>query len=121
MLKPDVQVQGLPEKICKRVKTDEDRQKMNKIYDDIWKHKLPLDEVTHKYFEKTNDLMEAKHNIAYTNKMRKWVRNTTTNNLGKLDKCEVGDTMICSRHTIQDGNTFNVNFQFGIKNQEDQR
>ena len=68
---------------CKRVKTEEDRQKMNKFYNYTWKHKLPLDEVTRKYFKKTNDIMEAEHNIAYTNKMCKWVSNTIRKNLGK--------------------------------------
>ena len=76
---------------------------MNKVYDDIWKHKLPLDEVMLKYFETTNDIMEAEHNIAYTNRMCKWVSNTIRKNLGKSDKYEVGDVMICRKHTIQDG------------------
>ena len=107
-------------KICKRVKTEEDRQNMNNIYDDIWKHKLPLDEVMHKYFKKTSDIMEAEHNIAYTNKMRKWVSNTIRKNLGKSNKYEAGDVMICRRHTVQDGNTFNVNLQFEIKDIKDE-
>ena len=89
--------------ICKRVKTEEDRQKMDKVYNDIWKHKLPLDEVMPKYFETTNNIMEAEHNIAYTNRMCKWVSNTIRKNLGKSDKYEVGDVMICRKHTIQDG------------------
>ena len=63
-------------KICKRVKTEEDREKMDNVYNDIWKHKLPLDEVVFKYFETTTDILEAEHNIAYTNKMCKWVSNT---------------------------------------------
>ena len=83
--------------ICKRVKTEEDRQKMDKVYNDIWKHKLPLDEVMPKYFETTNNIMEAEHNIAYTNRMCKWVSNTIRKNLGKSDKYEVGDVMICRK------------------------
>ena len=52
-------------KICKSVKTSEDRQKMNKVYDDIWKQKLPLDEVMLKYVETTHDTMEAEHNMYF--------------------------------------------------------
>lgn len=108
-------------KICKRVKTEEDRQKMDKVYNDIWKQKLPLAEVMLKYFETTNDIMEAEHNIAYTNRMCKWVSNTVRKNLGKSEKYEVGDVMICRKHTRQDGMTFNVNFQFEIKDIKDDR
>ena len=88
---------------------------MNTVYDDIWKHKLPLDEVMLKYFETTNDIMEAEHTKAYTHRMCKWVSNTIRKKLGKNDKYEVGDIMICRKHTRQDGVTFNVNFPFEIK------
>ena len=102
-------------KICKRVKTEEDRQKVSDVYDDIWKHKLPIDEVMRKHFEATTDIMESEHNIAYTNRMCKWVSNTIRKNLGKSDKYEVGDFVICRKHTWKDGITFNVNFKFEIK------
>ena len=65
--------------------------------------------------------MEAEHNIAYTNRMCKWVSNTIRKNLGKAEKYEVGDIMICRKHTRQDGMTFNVNFQFEIKGIEGDR
>ena len=52
-------------KICKGVKTEEDRQKMNKVYDEIWKHKLPLGEVMLKYFETTNDMTEGEHSMYF--------------------------------------------------------
>ena len=61
-------------KICKRAKTEEDRQKVSDVYDDIWKHKLPIDEVMRKHFEAPTDIMESEHNIAYTNRMCKWVQ-----------------------------------------------
>ena len=102
-------------KICKRVKTEEDRQKVSDVYDDIWKHKLPIDDVMRKHFEATTDIMESEHNIAYTNRMCKWVSNTIRKNLGKSDKYEVGDFVICRKHTWKDGITFNVNFKFEIK------
>ena len=102
-------------KICKRVKTEEDRQKVSDVYDDIWKYKLPIDEVMRKHFEATTDIMESEHNIAYTNRMCKWVSNTIRKNLGKSDKYEVGDFVICRKHTWKDGITFNVNFKFEIK------
>ena len=103
-------------KICKRVKTEEDRQKVSDVYDDIWKHKLPIDEVMRKHFEATTDIMESEHNIAdiaYTNRMFKWVSNTIRKNLGKSDKYR--DFVICRKHTWKDGITFNVNFKFEIK------
>ena len=103
-------------KICKRVKTEEDRQKVSDVYDDMWKHKLPIDEVMRKHFEATTDIMESEHNIAdiaYTNRMFKWVSNTIRKNLGKSDKYR--DFVICRKHTWKDGITFNVNFKFEIK------
>ena len=59
--------------------------------------------------------MESEHNIAYPNRMCKWVSNTIRKNLGKSDKYEVGDFVICRKHTWKDGITFNVNFKFEIK------
>lgn len=106
-------------KICKRVKTEEDRQKISDVYNDIWKHKMPTNEIMQKHFKATSNIMEAEHNIAYTNKRCKWVSNTIRRNMGITDKYVVGDFMICRKHTYKDGVTFNVNFKFEIKKIED--
>ena len=104
-------------KISKRLKTEEDRIKLNEIYDDIWKHRLPIKEIVYKHFQLTNDIMESEHNIAYTNMCCKKVSETIRHRLGKKYRYEIGEHMICREYKKDDnGNTFNVNFTYEILN-----
>lgn len=104
-------------KISKRLKTEEDRIKLNEIYDDIWKHRLPIKEIVYKHFQITNDIMESEHNIAYTNMCCKKVSDTIRHRLGKKYRYESGEHMICREYKKDDnGNTFNVNFTYEILN-----
>ena len=63
-------------KISKRLKTEEDKIKLNDVYNDIWKSKLPTKEIVNTHFETTSDIMQGEHNIAYTNARCKWVSKT---------------------------------------------
>ena len=101
-------------KISKRLKTEEDKIKLNDIYNDIWKNKLPIKEIVNKHFETTSDIMEGEHNIAYTNARCKWVSKTVRNNLGKTDKYEIGEHVICRVYKKEMGQVFNVNITYEI-------
>ena len=59
-------------KICKRLgakddpKANENRNTLNRMYDDIWINRIPIAEFVRKYFKTTADLMASEKNIAYT-------------------------------------------------------
>ena len=102
-------------KISKRLKKRSDRIKLKRIYDDIWIHKLPIEQIVEKYFKTTDDIMASEHNIAYTNKRCLYVSNTIRKSLSKNDRYEVGEYMICRKYKKDGESTFNVNFKYQIK------
>ena len=106
-------------KISKRLKKRSDKRKLKNIYDDIWIwiHKLPIEQIVEKYFKTTGDIMASEHNIAYTNRrcIYIYISNTIRKNLGRKDKYEVGECMICRKYKKEGGNTFNTNFKYRIK------
>ena len=76
-------------KICKRLgakddpKANENRNTLNRMYDDMWINRIPITEFVRKYFKTTADLMASEKNIAYTNIRCKYVSNYIRSNLGK--------------------------------------
>ena len=58
--------------------------------------------------------MEGEHNIAYTNARCKWVSKTVRNNLGKTDKYEIGEHVICRVYKKEMGQVFNVNITYEV-------
>ena len=52
---------------CKRLKTQEDKDKLKNIYADIFEHQVPLLEFINKYFKYTGDRTGTESNIAYLN------------------------------------------------------
>ena len=70
-------------RISKRLKKRSDKIKLKNIYDDIWKHKLPIEQIVEKHFKTTDDIMASEHNIAYTNKRCLYISNTIRKNLGR--------------------------------------
>ena len=71
-------------------------------------------EFVKKYFKTTSDLIASGKNIAYTNMRCKNLSNHISNNLGKTDKCKVGEILICRKYKKIGGTEFNVNYQFKI-------
>ena len=100
-------------KICKRLgakddpKANENRNTLNRMYDDIWINRIPITGFVRKYFKTTADLMAPEKNIAYTNRRC---------NLGKTDKYEVGETRICRKYKKAGNTKFNVNYRFRVVN-----
>ena len=68
-----------------------------------------------KYIKTTDDMMASEHNIAYTNKRCSYVSDMIRKNLGKKNKYEVGEHMICRKYKKEGGTTFHVNFKYQIK------
>ena len=109
-------------KICKRLgakddpKANENRKTLNNMYNDMWLNCIPITEFVRKYFKTTDDLMAAEKNIAYTNIRCKNVSNYIRSNLGKTDKYEVGETLICRKYKKVGNIKFNVNYRFKVVN-----
>ena len=109
-------------KICKRLgakddpKANENRKTLNNMYNDMWLNCIPVTEFVRKYFKTTDDLMAAEKNIAYTNIRCKNVSNYIRSNLGKTDKYEVGETLICRKYKKVGNIKFNVNYRFKVVN-----
>ena len=104
-------------KICKRLgakddpKANENRNTLNNMYNDMWLNCIPITEFVRKYFKTTDDLMASEKNIAYTNIRCKNVSNYIRSNLGKTDKYEVGETLICRKYKKVGNTKFNVNYR----------
>ena len=109
-------------KICKRLgakddpKANENRNTLNNMYNDMWLNCIPITEFVRKYFKTTDDLMASEKNIAYTNIRCKNVSNYIRSNLGKTDKYEVGETLICRKYKKVGNTKFNVNYRFKVVN-----
>ena len=54
-------------KECKRLKTQEDKDKLSNVKTDIFVNKLPFKEIVEKYFRYTTSISGSKHNTAYLN------------------------------------------------------
>ena len=109
-------------KICKRVGAkdspdgDRNREMINDMYDDCWVHQLPIADMVAKYFETTDDIMASEHNIAYTNARCVDVSNEVRKRLGKKDKYEIGEELICRLYKEHHGARFNVNIRYKVIN-----
>ena len=107
--------------ICKRLgakndpKAEKNRETLNNMYDDMWLNKLEINDFVHKYFKTTDNPMASERNIAYTNIRCLNVSNYIREQLGKKDKYEVGETLICRiYYKNTKGVKFNVNYRFKI-------
>ena len=80
----------------------------------IWVHKISLSEFVHKYFHTTGDMTAFQKNIAYTNMRCLTVSNAIRKSLGKTDKYEVGEILICRLYKKTNNVKFNVNYRFRI-------
>ena len=84
------------------------------MYDDMWLQKLSLSEFVHKYFNTTGDMTVSEKNMAYTNMRCLTVSNAIRKSLGKTDKYEVDEILICRLYKKTNNVKFNVNYRFRI-------
>ena len=101
-------------KICKRV-GEEDRIKLDEMYNDFWERNMPLRDFIEKYFRYTSKINPEHMNIAYTNIRCKSVSDEVRRKLGKKGLYEVGEEMICRLYLKTDeGAKFNANIRYKI-------
>ena len=107
-------------KISKRVgdgNTEEgeiNRKKLNEMYDDWWAKEMDVEEWILKHHKMTRDVMTSENNIAYTNMRCQAVSSEVRRRLGKKDKYEVGEMLICRLYRNEEEGKFNVNIRWLI-------
>ena len=107
-------------KICKRVgdkdteEGERNRKKLDEMYDDWWIKKIDVEEWILKHFKMTRDVMTSENNIAYTNMRCQAVSSEVRRRLGKKDKYEVGEMLICRLYRNEEEGKFNVNIRWLI-------
>ena len=94
---------------------------MNRLYNDFWLNKMPIETIAHKYFQFTNSTLTSPNNIAYTNARCDAVAKDVRQKLGKTSKYEVGEIMICRKYLQKEGTKFNVNIRYKILHQIDDK
>ena len=106
-------------KICKRVggkdteEGERNRKKLDEIYDDLWHKDMSIEDWIVKHFKFTKDVMQSENNLAYTN-MRCQAVSNEIRRLGKKDKYEVGEMLMCRLYRKDDKGKFNVNIRWLI-------
>ena len=107
-------------KICKRVGDkdtevgERNRKKLDEMYDDWWVKKMDVYDWILKHFKFTRDVMTSENNIAYTNMRCQAVSSEVRRRLGKKDKYEVGEMLICRLYRNEEEGKFNVNIRWLI-------
>ena len=104
---------------CKRLKTQEDKDKLKSIYADIFEHGLSLHDVINKYFTYTDDITGTESNVAYLNNTCREVSRQIRKRQGKQNEFEVGEIMICREYRKTKTYKLNVNFRYEIINISD--
>ena len=98
-------------KECKRLNTQEDKDKLRNIKFDIFENKLPVMKVIEKYFEYTTDISNSNNNIAVLNTTCKNVSNEIRKLENRKDEYEVGEFLTCREYTKTKTSVFNLKFQ----------
>ena len=76
-------------KECKRLNTQEDKDKLKNIKSNIFINKLPIKTIIEKYFEYTTDISSSKNNIAFLHTTCKNVSNEIRKLENRKDEYEV--------------------------------
>ena len=103
-------------KVCKRLKKEEDRKKLENIYIDIFENNIKVRELVEKYFKYTSDMNLNENNVAYLNDTCKEVANQIRKKQNRKGEYEVGEVMICREYLKSTEYKFQVNFKYKILN-----
>eukprot|EP00438_Fugacium_kawagutii_P012227 Skav223953 [mRNA] locus=scaffold798:243805:247131:- [translate_table: standard] len=101
-------------KECKRLHTQEDKDKLTNIKRDIFEKRLSTKKIIEKYFSYTDDITASPNNIAYLNDTCKNVSREIRKLENRRDEYEVGECLICREFTKTTQANFNVNFKYEI-------
>ena len=101
-------------KICKRLHTEEDKQKLNNIKSDIFENKISTTKLIEQYFRYTENIASSRFNIAYLNNTCKNVSNEIRKLENRKGEYEVGEHLICRQYTKTKTSVFNVNFRYKL-------
>ena len=101
---------------CKRLKSEEDRQKLYDIKDMFFKKNEPILNIIEKYFGWSDGSEICENNIAFTNHTCKEVSMRIRQMKGIEDEYVVGEEVICRKYIKTKGKKFNVNCKFRIVN-----
>ena len=92
-----------------------DRVRLDEMHDDLWVRMMPIKEWIMKHLKLTNDVMNSDHSIAYTNLRCQAVSNEIRKRMGKTEKYEIREVMICRVHrNVEEEGKFNVNIRCQI-------
>ena len=103
-------------KVCKRLRNEHDRQKLENIYIDIFENNIKVRELVEKYFKYTSDMNLNDTNVAYLNDTCKEVANQIRKKQNRKGEYEVGEIMICREYFKSKTYKFQVNFKYKIVN-----
>ena len=98
-------------KVCKRLHTDEDRDKLHNIKQDIFVNKISVDGLVKKYgFRYTDDITSSPFNIAFLNNTCKNVSSKIRETENRTSEYEIGERLICREYTTFDNHCFQCKF-----------
>ena len=99
---------------CKRLRNEEDRQKLNDIKKMILIDKQPILNVIEKYFGWSEGNEICENNIAFTNNTCKRVSKRIRDMKGIKEKYIIGEEVICRKYIQTKGKKFNVKIKYKI-------
>ena len=103
-------------KVCKRLRKEEDRKKLENIYIDIFENNIKARELVKKYFKYTSDINLNNNNVAYLNDTCKEVANEIRKMQNRKGEYEVGEIMIFREYLKSKTYKFQVKFKCKILN-----
>ena len=102
-------------KACKRQHTDEDREKLHNIKQDIFVNKISVNGLVKKYgFRYTDDITSNPSNTAFLNNTYKNVSSKIREMETRTSEYECGERLICREYTVIDNHSFIVSFQYDL-------
>ena len=100
--------------INKRLKTEEDKDKLDQVYKELFDESKDKINVLKKYFKFTKDLTLSNCGIAYMKGTCKTVSNHIRKKLGKVEAYEVNEVLVCREYLRLNVGTFSTNYRYEI-------
>jgi hypothetical protein len=97
----------------KRLKNEDDKQKLKQLKTDIFNNDISVKNIIDKYF-KTTTRHDTLSNLAYRNSTCKTVANNVRQLLNKKLEYEVDEVLICRKWFKIGTTTFNVNYEYTV-------